>query len=286
MKKKRNVEYFPYLPNSKIEDNKRYKEIVNKVENNPFAFHKRKSPLMNLFSAKNNDDKGRNQELLFFQRWHDKDINLYNNYMKIKSETIDLNAKNYLNYLSLPFNENNRYKNIGNESKNQINNEAQKENIDLNIINNNLPILNRSNSSYNLTNRATDKKLLLFKNKGNLSQRNIFVAGSVKSRRSDITNPFYFNEVGEEIIKLNNDALKYNIQLAEEKAKKKILNKRSNRKEDITISPEKIRNRNYYNLGESSLSINPILNKGSYFISGFKSVNNNHSRKKSDLMIN
>ena len=285
--KKRNVEYFPYLPNSKTEDNKRYREILNKVENNPFAFHKRKSPLMNVFSVKNNDDKGRNQELLFFQRRHDKDFNLYKNYMKIKSEAIDTNAKNYLNYLSLPFNENNRYKKYDIETKKQLNNETQKENINSNsnINNYNLPILNHSNSCYNITNREMDKKLLLFKNRRNLSEKNIFVAGNVKTRRSDITNPFYFNEVGEEIIKLNNDVYKYNLQLAEEKKQKKILYKRSNRKEDVTLSPEKIKNNNYYNLGESSLSINPILNRGSYFESGLKSINGNHSRKKSDLMI-
>lgn len=285
--KKRNVEYFPYLPNSKTEDNKRYKEILNKVENNPFAFHKRKSPLMNIFSVKNNDDKGRNQELLFFQRRHDKDLNSYINFMKIQSERIDLNAKNYLNYLSLPFNENNRYKKYAIESRDILNDETQKENINSNsnINNNNLPILNHSSSSYDLTNKEIDKNLLLLKNRRNLSERNIFVAGNVKTRRSDITNPFYFNEVGEEIIKLNNDVLKYNLQLAEEKKQKKIIYKRSNRKEDVTLSPEKIKNKNYYNLGESSLSINPILNRGSYFESSLKGINGNHSRKKSDLMI-
>lgn len=240
---------------------------------------------MNVFSVKNNDDKGRNQELLFFQRRHDKDFNLYKNYMKIKSEAIDTNAKNYLNYLSLPFNENNRYKKYDIETKKQLNNETQKENINSNSNNNNLPILNHSNSCYNITNKEIEKKLLLFKNRRNLSEKNIFVAGNVKTRRSDITNPFYFNEVGEEIIKLNNDVYKYNLQLAEEKKQKKIIYKRSNRKEDVTLSPEKIRNNNYYNLGESSLSINPILNKGSYFESGLKSMNGNHSRKKSDLMV-
>ena len=34
--------YFPYLPNSRIEDNKRYKYIRDMMEKNPFTYHKRK----------------------------------------------------------------------------------------------------------------------------------------------------------------------------------------------------------------------------------------------------
>ena len=85
-------------------------------------------------------------------------------------------------------------------------------------------------------------------------------------------------------MKINNDIMNYNLKEAEKKMKRKKINGRNSINEDISLGPEKIRNINYYSLGESSLSINPIINKGSYFENELKNRNNNN-RKKTDIMI-
>ena len=73
--KNKNVEYFPYLPYSQIEDNKRCQNIIKEMKKDPFTFHKKKSSLINLYYINKQKDVGENQELLFFQKWHDEDIN-------------------------------------------------------------------------------------------------------------------------------------------------------------------------------------------------------------------
>jgi len=281
--KEKNLEYFPYLPYSQEEDNKRCQQMLRQIKNDPFTFHKKKSSLTNLIRINNQKDIKENQELLFFQRRHDKDINSYNNFMKRKNETIDANARNYINFIL-----NNKPKE--NKLKNQIDYNAIKENINSNI--NNFPRLNHSNSNINIKAEEVEKKQILFNNNKSSTQKNIFIdnnkkqefVANLKKRRTDITNPFYFNEIGEEIMKLNNDIMNFNLKEAEKKMNKKKINSRNYINEDISLGPEKIRNINYYNIGQSSLNINPILNKGSYFENELKNRNNNN-RKKTDLMI-
>ena len=82
-------------------------------------------------------------------------------------------------------------------------------------------------------------------------------------------------------MKLNNDVMNYNIREAQKKLNKKMMNKN----EDISISPEKINNRDYYNIGESTLNVNPIINKGSYFQNELKNIKKYYGRKRTDLMI-
>ena len=267
--KNKNVEYFPYLPYSQIEDNKRCQNILKEMEKDPFTFHKKKSSLMNLYNINLQKDSGENQELLFFQKRHDKDINSYNNFMQKKSSTIEANARNYLKYISHPININNL-----STRRSQKDYSSIKENINSNI--NNLSTLTHSNSNLNIDNKETEKSSLYFNLKKNPTEKNIFtkksefIAGNVKIKRSDITNPSYFNEIGEEIMKLNNDVMNYNIREAQKKLNKKMMNKN----EDISISPEKINNRDYYNIGESTLNVNPIINKGSYFQNELKNIKN------------
>jgi len=278
--KNKNVEYFPYLPYSQIEDNKRCQNILKEMEKDPFTFHKKKSSLMNLYNINLQKDSGENQELLFFQKRHDKDINSYNNLMLKKSSTIEANARNYLKYISHPININNLSKRRSQKDYSSI-----KENINSNI--NNLSTLTHSNSNLNIDNKETEKSSLYFNLKKNPTEKNIFtkksefIAGNVKIKRSDITNPSYFNEIGEEIMKLNNDVMNYNIREAQKKLNKKMMNKN----EDISISPEKINNRDYYNIGESTLNVNPIINKGSYFQNELKNIKKYYGRKRTDLMI-
>ena len=278
--KNKNVEYFPYLPYSQIEDNKRCQNILKEMEKDPFTFHKKKSSLMNLYNINLQKDSGENQELLFFQKRHDKDINSYNNFMQKKSSTIEANARNYLKYISHPININNL-----NKRRSQKDYSSIKENINSNI--NNLSTLTHSNSNLNIDNKETEKSSLYFNLKKNPTEKNIFtkksefIAGNVKIKRSDITNPSYFNEIGEEIMKLNNDVMNYNIREAQKKLNKKMMSKN----EDISISPEKINNRDYYNIGESTLNVNPIINKGSYFQNELKNIKKYYGRKRTDLMI-
>ena len=278
--KNKNVEYFPYLPYSQIEDNKRCQNILKEMEKDPFTFHKKKSSLMNLYNINLQKDSGENQELLFFQKRHDKDINSYNNFMQKKSSTIEANARNYLKYISHPININNLSK-----RRSQKDYSSVKENINSNI--NNLSTLTHSNSNLNIDNKETEKSSLYFNLKKNPTEKNIFtkksefIAGNVKIKRSDITNPSYFNEIGEEIMKLNNYVMNYNIREAQKKLNKKMMNKN----EDISISPEKINNRDYYNIGESTLNVNPIINKGSYFQNELKNIKKYYGRKRTDLMI-
>ena len=221
--KEKNLEYFPYLPYSQEEDNKRCQQMLRQIKNDPFTFHKKKSSLTNLIRINNQKDIKENQELLFFQRRHDKDINSYNNFMKRKNETIDANARNYINFIL-----NNKPKE--NKLKNQIDYNAIKENINSNI--NNFPRLNHSNSNINIKAEEVEKKQILFNNNKSSTQKNIFIdnnkkqefVANLKKRRTDITNPFYFNEIGEEIMKLNNDIMNYNLKEAEKKMNKKKIN--------------------------------------------------------------
>ena len=277
--KDKNVRYFPYLPYSQLEDNKRCQNIIKEMEKDPFTFHKKKISFINLCHNNKEKNIGENQELLFFQKWHDKNINSYNNYMKRKASTIEANTRNYLKFMS--------HRNIINLRKPRNENYYNpiKENINSNI--NDISKLNHCNSNLNINNKEIDKKELNFNNKKNQIEEYILkksaelMKSNVKFRRSDITNPSYFNEIGEGIMKLNNDAMNYNIREAEKKYNKKLMNKY----DDIPLSPEKIQNPNYYNIGESSLNVNPLINKGSYFHNGLKNVNNYNGRKKTDLMI-
>ena len=277
--KNKNVEYFPYLPYSQIEDNKRCQNIIKEMKKDPFTFHKKKSSLINLYYINKQKDVGENQELLFFQKWHDEDINSYNNYMKRKSSTIEANTRNYLKFISNP--------NIINlrKSRNQIYYNPIKENKSSNI--NNISSLNHSNNNVNIQIKQLNQKELNFNIKKNPTEKDIFkkrdelIKNNAKFRRSDIPNPSYFNEIGEEIMKLNNEAMDYNIRETEKKLYKKLTNKY----DDISLSPEKIQNINYYNLGESFLDVNPLINKGSYFQNELKNAKKYNGKKKSDLMI-
>ena len=277
--KNKNVEYFPYLPYSQIEDNKRCQNIIKEMKKDPFTFHKKKSSLINLYYINKQKDVGENQELLFFQKWHDEDINSYNNYMKRKSSTIEANTRNYLKFISNP--------NIINlrKSRNQIYYNPIKENKSTNI--NNISSLNHSNNNVNIQIKQLNQQELNFNIKKNPTEKDIFkkrdelIKNNAKFRRSDIPNPSYFNEIGEEIMKLNNEAMDYNIREAEKKLYKKLTNKY----DDISLSPEKIQNINYYNLGESFLDVNPLINKGSYFQNELKNAKKYNGKKKSDLMI-
>ena len=266
--------YFPYLPNSRIEDNKRYKFINDMMEKNPFAFHKRKniSSSFDNYIIKNNNNFNNfngnniNQELLFFQKDNDKYIDSYNSFMKQKSSTIENNAQKYLNYLS----QNKISLNLNNKTNYFQNN----NNDNISAINNTLPVSNESKerknrlhenrSAKNINSFPLRNNLNIFNNNNSIEvNKKNFIPSIIKARGSDITNPFFYDHIAKEIIKKNQETMNYNIKESENKfIKKKKLFKYSDDK--LALAPGKINNPKYYSLGESVLDKNPILNKGQY----------------------
>ena len=150
---------------------------------------------------KNSSLNNKEGESLVFQKDHDKYMNLYNNFMKKKSSTIETNAQNYLNYLlhlNKPFNVNND------------NNDIKKANIPslsptnsstiLKNFKNTVSISNEHISRNNLTlgkKNTTEINLLSPRASTNnynntiSSEKSNFIANNVKTKNSDITNPFF-----------------------------------------------------------------------------------------------
>ena len=261
--------YFPYLPSSKNEDNKRYKYMLNKIEKEPFIFHKKKNASFVFkkhyyISQNNNLDLNKNQnkvnqELLFFQNDNDRYINSYNNFMKNKSDLIKENAFNYLHYIS----QKNKLSNtdITNSFEPKINflNNSQLLNQPKKILTKNKSLPNIKIPFRNLKKEEFKLKLAETDKNNNIN----FVPRIIKARGSDITNPFFYDQVARDIMQKNYEVMNYNLKESENKffLKKKIP-KYSDEK--IALAPGKINNPNYYNLGESKLEKNPILNKGIY----------------------
>ena len=232
-------EYFPNLPNSHVEDMKRFKFINSMIQKNPFIFHKKKYFIRNLGNA--------NQELLFFQRDNEKYNNLYHNFMKIKSKYIEENAKNYIKYLTSHRNEN-----------------FFPENNKNTIINDNIPVKNMRNQNIFQLNKNYSQSFL-FTPRNYINKKLNFIPNNIKAKGSDITNPFYYDRAPKEIFKLNQEVMNYNKKISENRY---ILKKKLHRNliDELPIGPGKINNPRYYNLGESILEINPIINKGQYLM--------------------
>ena len=309
--KLKKLAYFPYLPNSRIEDNKRYKYIRDMMEQNPFTFHRKK----NIFSVSDqkhfkitesdidNNEKNSNEsnkniylnnnlETLIFQKDHDKYMNLYNNFMKKKTSKIEENAQNYLKFLvqsKKSFQLNNDIassKNITSNNNNSTSN-ANNSSILYNFNNQTIPVSNqiRGRKHFILGKKSSSETNLISPRDGNKSiidyDKHNFIASNIKTKNSDITNPFFYNGVAKEIIKLNQETMDYNKRESENKYKQKKRNLRY-LNNDITLSPEKIKNPNYYNIGESNLEINPIINRGHYSMSYSRNYNS-FNRQKSDF---
>ena len=284
--------YFPYLPNSRNEDNKRYKYIREMMEKNPFTYHKRKNlsssfstsqyyitpnnnlilnqndstnypnslsnnnVINNINNINNSKENNINQELLFFQKANDKYIDSYKNFMQQKSSIIENNAQKYLNYIVQNKNPHNR-----NNIANTFSNNNEKNNSILPFSNE----LERKKNILSENKSASNINSFAIRNKNNtieVDKRN-FIPSYIKARGSDITNPFFYDRIAKEIIKKNQETMDYNLKESENKyIKKKNMFKYSDDK--LAIAPGKINNPKYYNLGESVLDKNPILNKGQY----------------------
>lgn len=297
------LSYFPYLPNSRNEDNKRYKYIRDMMEKNPFTYHKRKnisSSLSTLNSYMNNfndiqnninENKARNfhnsvdrmnnnnyfngnninQELLFFQKANERYMDSYNNFMKQKSSTIENNAQRYLNYIiqnKRPRDPNTNLSNDLSEKTNNIMSSANEFKKRKNFF-----YENKSASDFNILYNRPKNDIIESKVNNNTindnnndtieTEKKNFIPNNIKARGSDITNPFFYDRIAKEIIKKNQEVSKYNLKESEIKYNK--MKKLPKYSEDkLAIAPGKRNSPEYYTLGESVLDKNPILNKGDY----------------------
>jgi hypothetical protein len=245
------------------------------MERNPFTYHKKKNyssifddnkfiPNHNFYNIQNEknynlnnkNNLNGNNDLLLFQKANDKYMESYNIFMKNKSSIIENNAQNYLNYLY----QNKKFHEINNKEKDN----EDKYNILQNIKNkfSNELIGTRCLLQHNKS--VTNINTFNMKNINEKEDKKIdFIPNNIRAKGSDITNPFFYDHVAKEIIKKNQEVMDYNIKESENKYIKR-RNKFKYLDDKLPLAPGKINNPNYYNLGESVLAKNPILNRGEY----------------------
>ena len=254
---------------------KRNEEIEKVLRNNPFLYHKKKYSISSEFNDSDiEDENNSNQEFLLFQDGNKKQINTLKNRINRRNFLIEENANNYINYMmkeknlknkiiqTEPTIDNKRYSrlyNSGIQSLMQNNNELK---------NNNLLFLNYNGNSnqrkINLKNYSYDHNSIsniLNKNKAFSPDESNFVPKIV----SDITNKNYYDKINRHLkIQFNKNYLNYNQFLIDNKKNQNYIKKTPyiKNKNELTLPPGGISNPNYYSLGESKLSSNPIVNPG------------------------
>ena len=254
---------------------KRNEEIEKLLRNNPFMYHKKKYSISSEFNDSDiEDENNSNQEFLLFQDENKKQINTLKNRINRRNFLIEENANNYINYMmkeknlknkiiqTEPTTNNKRYSrlyNSGIQSLMQNNNELK---------NNNLLFLNYNGNSnqrkINLKNYSYDHNStsnILNKNKAFSPDESNFVPKIV----SDITNKNYYDKINRHLkIQFNKNYLNYNQFLIDNKKNQNYIKKTPyiKNKNELTLPPGGISNPNYYSLGESKLSSNPIVNPG------------------------
>ena len=254
---------------------KRNEELEKVLRNNPFLYHKKKYSISSEFNDSDiEDENSNNQEILLFQDENKKQINTLKNRINRRNFLMEENANNYINYMmkeknlknkniqTEPTTNNKRYSrlyNSGIQSLMQNNNELK---------NNNLLFLNYNGNSnqrkINLKNYSYDHNSIsniINKNKAFSPDESNFVPKIV----SDITNKNYYDKINRHLkIQFNKNYLNYNQFLINNKKNQNIINKTPYIKNnnELTLPPGGISNPNYYSLGESKLSSNPIVNPG------------------------
>ena len=82
------------------------------LENNPYRYHKKKNCLSSGYDDSDSNGKISNQELLLFQKENERNINLFHNFIKCKSQFIEKNKNNYLNFIKNEKEKKNKINNI------------------------------------------------------------------------------------------------------------------------------------------------------------------------------
>jgi len=257
---------------------KRNEEIEKVLKNDPFLYHKKKYVISSRFNdgdTKEGDDT--NNELLVFQDENKKHINTLKNKINKKSFIIEENANNYLNYMMNKKNFNN--KNMKTEPGQRNKRYTQLIKSGIQSLSPNKYALNKNLLFSNYQNNTLDKKFNMndpynynsIDNIHNMNkafsydENNFLPIISTKKSASDITDNNYYDKISKQLkMKYNKDYLDYNQEMINKRKSPSNANKMPYIKtnNELTLPIGGISNPNYYNLGESKLSSNPIVNPG------------------------
>ena len=287
-----NNSYIPLFLYKQPKQLNHLKLLQNSLKLNPTLFHKKKSQFdPEVINNNHNEQENELTESYLFQDANNIEINELKNNLNNKELTIEANAKNYLNYI---LNNNNNNKRKKNYNLKPINLSYGKQNNNSNV---NTPLRsfsnetdsisnsNFSNNGFNLYNNTRNyteiNKYEIPRNKSidslkyfgnyhkyniNNSEKNNNVLPKIYKKTTDITNPNYYDEVSMQLLRKKNlENLEFNRRLIEDKinvnkSNKIILNK----DDEFTLPPGRISNPKYYNLGESRLKNNIIINPGNH----------------------
>lgn len=289
------------LSSLNIKKIKSNEEIESKLRDNPFLYHKKKFVISSKFNDSDIKEVNNiNKELLLFQDENKKQINTLKNKIKRKSFLIEENTNNYINYMIKEKNS----KNNNIETEPSLNNNKRytrlyKSGIQSLLQNNNKLDNNKNNLFLNYNSISIDRKNNLNKNpfqhnsisnihrinKANSYDENNFLP----KIGSDITNRNYFDKINKQLkIEFNKNYLNYNQLLINNRKNQNNINNIhkspyiKNNCNELALPPGGISNPNYYSLGESKLSSNPIVNPGNRNII-FNHLNNH--KLKSEFVI-
>ena len=257
---------------------KRNEEIEKVLKNDPFLYHKKKYVISSRFNdgdTKEGDDT--NNELLVFQDENKKHINTLKNKINKKSFIIEENANNYLNYMMNEKNFNN--KNMKTEPGQRNKRYTQLIKSGIQSLSPNKYALNKNLLFSNYQNNTLDKKFNMnypynynsIDNIHNMNkafsydENNFLPIINTKKSASDITDNNYYDKISKQLkMKYNKDYLDYNQEMINKRKSPSNTNKMPYIKtnNELTLPIGGISNPNYYNLGESKLSSNPIVNPG------------------------
>ena len=257
---------------------KRNEEIEKVLKNDPFLYHKKKYVISSRFNdgdTKEGDDT--NNELLVFQDENKKHINTLKNKINKKSFIIEENANNYLNYMMNEKNFNN--KNMKTEPGQRNKRYTQLIKSGIQSLSPNKYALNKNLLFSNYQNNTLDKKFNMndpynynsIDNIHNMNkafsydENNFLPIINTKKSASDITDNNYYDKISRQLkIKFNKNYLDYNQEMINKRKSPSNANKMPYIKtnNELTLPIGGISNPNYYNLGESKLSSNPIVNPG------------------------
>ena len=258
-----------------IQEVKRNEEIEKVLKNDPFLYHKKKYVISSRFNDSNTKDgDNTNNELLLFQDENKKHINTLKNKINRKSFIIEENANNYLNYMMNEKNLNNKNMKTEPGQRNKRYTQLMKSGIQ--SLSPNKYAINKNLLFSNYQNNILDKKLMNnnpyhYNSIDNMNkafsydENNFLPIINTKKSASDITDNNYYDKISRQLkMQFNKNYLDYNQEIINKRKSPNNSNKMPYIKNnnELTLPIGGISNPNYYNLGESKLSANPIVNPG------------------------
>jgi hypothetical protein len=258
-----------------IQEVKRNEEIEKVLKNDPFLYHKKKYVISSRFNDSNTKDgDNTNNELLLFQDENKKHINTLKNKINRKSFIIEENANNYLNYMMNEKNLNNKNMKTEPGQRNKRYTQLMKSGIQ--SLSPNKYAINKNLLFSNYQNNTLDKKLMNnnpyhYNSIDNMNkafsydENNFLPIINTKKSASDITDNNYYDKISRQLkMQFNKNYLDYNQEIINKRKSPNNSNKMPYIKNnnELTLPIGGISNPNYYNLGESKLSANPIVNPG------------------------